>query len=208
MKKIPLEKLWNSKNEDEWKSSLNQYYSRIKPENLEIEKEIISYNMAMFEKITPEEWYIFFLKKYFKWKYTQANRYASTTQHLKKYAEEKNLDELNLIKYEFIKMDVNNIKKSIEILSQIKGLGPIGASGLLALLHPRIYGAVDQFVVKALLKIKEFPELKLIDPENININQTEYVINILIKKANDLNKLFSTNFWTPRKIDMVLWSFR
>lgn len=58
------------------------------------------------------------------------------------------------------------------------------------------------------MKIKEYPELKLIESEDININQTEYIINIFKKKADDLNKLFSTDFWTPRKIDMILWSFR
>ncbi len=208
MVEIPIEKLWNSEDETQWKNELNNYYSRIKPEHLEIEEEIIKYNISTFEEMSPEEWYSFLLDNYFKWKYTQANRYASTTKHLKKYKEENNLEELNLIKNEFIKLDKANIKASIKIVSKIKGLGPIGASGLLALLYPKFYGTVDQFVVKVLMKTKEYHELKLIEPEDININQTEYVINILKKKADDLNKLFSTDFWTPRKIDMILWSIR
>lgn len=208
MAKIPIEKLWKSENENEWKAEFNRYYSRIKKENLKIEEEIINLNISTFEEMSPEEWYNFLLDNYFKWKYTQANRYASTTKHLKKYKEENNLKALNLIKSEFIKVDKANSKASIETLSKIKGLGPIGASGLLALLYPRLYGTVDQFVVKALMKIKEYAELKLIDPEDININQTEYIIDILKKKADELNRLFSTDFWTPRKIDMILWSFR
>ena len=208
MVEIPIEKLWNSKDETQWKNELSNYYARIKPEHLEIEEEMIKYNISTFEEMSPEEWYTFLLDKYFKWKYTQANRYASTTKYLKKYKEENNLEELNLIKNEFIKVDKANIKAAIETVSKIKGLGPIGASGLLALLYPKLYGTVDQFVVKALMKTKEYPELKLIEPEDININQAEYVINILKMKADDLNKLFSTDFWTPRKIDMILWSFR
>ena len=27
-----------------------------------------------------------------------------------------------------------------------------------------------------------------------------------MEKANELNQRFDTDFWTPRKIDMVLWS--
>ena len=208
MVETPTEKLWISEDETQWKNELSNYYARIKPEHLEIEEEMIKYNISTFEEMSPEEWYTFLLEKYFKWKYTQANRYASTTKYLKKYKEENKLEELNLIKNEFIKLDKANIKAAIETVSKIKGLGPIGASGLLALLYPKLYGTVDQFVVKALMEIREYPELKRIELEDININQAEYVINILKMKADDLNKLFSTDFWTPRKIDMILWSFR
>jgi len=33
-------------------------------------------------------------------------------------------------------------------------------------------------------------------------------IDILRKKAAQLNELFHTDEWTPRKIDMILWTLR
>ena len=208
MSKIPIEKLWNNSNEYDWKKALESYRSQIKPEHLIIEEDIIRNNIISIEKMTPKEWFDFLLNKYFKWKYTQANRYASTTKYLKKYKEENRLDELQSIKLQFLSVEKANIKESLKLLSQIKGLGIAGASGLLALLYPKIYGVVDQFVVNGLIKTKEFPELKLIEPENITLNQGVHIIKILQQKAEELNKKFKTNFWTPRKIDMILWGSR
>ncbi len=34
------------------------------------------------------------------------------------------------------------------------------------------------------------------------------LISIYRQKANELNIKFNTNFWTPRKIDMILWANR
>lgn len=50
--------------------------------------------------------------------------------------------------------------------------------------------------------------MRKVKPESVSISNGVDLINILRDKANDNNKLFSTNFWTPRKIDMVLWACR
>lgn len=205
---MQIEKLWNSNNEYDWKKALEKYRSQLKPELLIIEEDIINNNIKTIEKMTPKEWFDFLLNKYFKWKYTQANRYATTTKYLKKYKQENELEELHSIKAQFLSVEKVNIKESLMLLSQIKGLGIAGASGLLALLYPEIYGAVDQFVVNGLIKTKEFPELKLIEPVNITLYQGVHIIKILQQKAKELDKKFKTNFWTPRKIDMILWGNR
>jgi hypothetical protein len=79
----------------------------------------------------------------------------------------------------------------------------------LALLFPKDFGTVDQFVVKSLLKISNLQEhqgLKRINPDQISLNDGVLLIKIMKNKALELNKKFNTAKWTPRKIDKILWS--
>ena len=92
---------------------------------------------------------------------------------------------------------------------QIKGLGPAGASGLLALLFPLKYGTIDQFALEALRHVKELPEYELLmamNPEGLTLVDGLVIIGIMTRKANQLNDIFRVDTWTTRKIDMVLWS--
>ena len=43
---------------------------------------------------------------------------------------------------------------------------------------------------------------------SMDVKDGVYIERLLIEKANDLNNRFETDFWTPRKIDMVLWTYR
>jgi hypothetical protein len=88
-------------------------------------------------------------------------------------------------------------------------LGTAGASGLLAVLFPSQFGTVDQFAVKALAKIPELPERDLIgamNPESLKLNDGTILIRIMRRKAVELNRVSSLVKWTPRKVDMVLWT--
>ena len=94
---------------------------------------------------------------------------------------------------------------------QIRGLGTAGASGLLSLLFPALYGTVDQFVVKALLQVPDLPQrqqLERMNPEGLTVSQGVVLIEIMIRKAQQLNVQFDSRDWTPRKVDMVLWAVR
>ena len=58
--------------------------------------------------------------------------------------------------------------------------------------------------------ISYLPERKIIteiNPESISLSQGAILIEILRRKADDLNIQNKTDFWTPRKVDMVLWSY-
>jgi hypothetical protein len=69
---------------------------------------------------------------------------------------------------------------------------------------------VDQFVVKALREVTNLPESKtiaVIDENNIQPQEGAVLIEIMQRKARELNELFRELFWTPRKIDMILWTF-
>ena len=120
------------------------------------------------------------------------------------------LDELLLMRDEILSLKDEAIEYALRKAEKIKGLGITGASGLLSILFTSKYGTVDQFVVKRLLEIHDLPERKIIteiNPESISFSQGAILIDILRRKADELNIQNKTDFWTPRIVDMVLWSY-
>ncbi len=202
--------MWNSKDEGLWKKSMENYWNLIKPENLLLEKEMERLVPANINNLGENEWFEFLLKKYFKWKYTAPNRYGSTTKHLKAYKENNRLGELLNIRDRILASgERGDIGNALTVTKEIKGLGTAGASGLLALLFPGKFATVDQFVVKALRKVPGLLERELLDrmnPESLSLQDGIILIRIMKRKADELNNLFKTNYWTPRKIDIILWA--
>jgi len=80
---------------------------------------------------------------------------------------------------------------------------------LLAVLFPEYFGTGDQFAVKALLRIPELPEsqeIAAMHPESLKLDEGVLLIRIMKRKTAELNRAFLTSFWTPRKVDMILWT--
>ncbi len=206
---IGVQKLWNSNDGELWGRALKRYWAFVKPTNLALERELDVLNPELVAVMNAQEWYEFLLDKYFKWKYTAANRYASTTKVLRTYASNNELAVLYGVKDRLFASDKNNIKQCLSIACSIRGLGTAGASGLLAILFPKSFGTVDQFAVKALAQIPELVERSLIasmNPESLNIQDGTVLIGIMRRKAADLNLALGTSTWTPRRVDMVLWT--
>ncbi len=180
------------------------------PNHVEIEKEFYALNSDTVKEMNPKEWYEFLLKKYFFWKYTAPNRYATTTANLKKYESiPSGFDQLFKVKQEIFDFDKEDIAYGLKIANEIKGLGTAGASGLLAVLFPLDFGTVDQFAVKSLFCVDSLQEntpISLMNPEQLKLKDAIILITIMRHKAAELNNIFMTTFWTPRKIDMILWS--
>lgn len=91
----------------------------------------------------------------------------------------------------------------------VKGLGPAGASGLLALLFPASFGTAYQFVVKSLRNVPTLPErdtVRRMKPETFTVAEAVLLIEIMSAKAHSLNQAFATTTWTTRKIDKILWA--
>jgi len=174
-----------------------------------IEREFDSFNADTVQKMNENEWYDFLKNKYFYWKYTTPNRYKTTTIQLEKYlGPEDSLDKLYLIKQNLFQFDKEDIETGLKTAQQIRGLGTAGASGLLAVLFPSYFATVDQFVVKALSEVKLLPEREVVkgmNPEQLNIKDGVILTSIMRDKANELNQNFSSDQWTPKKVDMVLW---
>jgi hypothetical protein len=207
-----LSGVWNSKNPDVWKQALQRYWSYILPANLALEREMDRLDSKTLEEMDAEAWYKFLLEKYFRWKYTAPNRYASTTAHLKECPRSPILmDGLRVSKERLFSLDKADIKACLTCATTIPGLGTAGGSGLLAVLFPEHFGTVDQFAVKALRQLPDLPEKEFVasirNPEAMKVSEGVGLIEIMRRKAAQLRGWLSSQEWTPRKIDMILWTY-
>jgi hypothetical protein len=153
------------------------------------------------------------LNKYFPWKYTQANRLIQTTLLFRSYEDEGKLDYLHSVTRKLFTFDPAHIGEGLEIARAIHGLGPAGASGLLANIFPKWFGTADQFVVKSLCEVKSLPEspkllAMLTHSDCLTEGDAMLLIAIMRRKARQLKEMFGTDEWTPRKIEMILWAVR
>ncbi len=206
-----ISELWQSDSLFDWKDALENYWEYVNPKNMKLEKRMDNLKREEIYHYNCEEWYDFLFNQYFRWKYTAANRYATTTKHLRKYKEQNRLNELYEIKEKILDLDTNEISHCLEIVNKIAGLGISGASGLLSLIYPNSFATIDQFVVKALREIaglREHNEIKKMNPDRLTIRNGILLIELMRGKARDNNTKFGGAFWTQRKIDMILWASR
>ena len=202
--------LWRSGDENDWISALERYWPLVKPVNLALEEEMQNLDARRVARLDARGWYDFLHDKYFRWKYTAPNRLATTRNQLARYAETDTLHDLLGIKERLFSFDRDDIAEGLRIASAIRGLGTAGASGLLALLFPESFATVDQFVVKALRDVGSLPEhdrLMGMREEGLAVRDGVTLIQIMRNKAAENNRAFGTDTWTPRKIDMVLWTY-
>ncbi len=204
-----ISNLWNHGSEAVWHGALEHYYELLNAEAQELDRYMEDVDADEIAQLSVPDFYDFLYDKYFVWKYTQKNRLATTRKSLRKYVDENKLFELADIQKRLFLAEHSNIEKCLSIATEIRGLGPAGASGLLSILFPEDFGTVDQFVVKALREVEGFSyadELAKMNPDSLSIENGVVLIKILREQAKRLNMAFDTDFWTPRKIDMVLWS--
>lgn len=202
--------LWHSSEPMAWEHALQRYWQFVQPRNLELERALDALDLKRLQSLSPQGWYNFLHDEYFRWKYTAPNRYATTTLQLRKYIDDGELDELERLRQEILNLDRNDVCLGLATAKKIRGLGTAGASGLLSLMYPDHFATVDQFVVKALRQVGDLPEanaLSKMDPQDLSVTDGVLLIGILNRKAKENNRMFGTAVWTPRKIDMVLWTY-
>jgi hypothetical protein len=205
-----LPTLWQSPVAADWEQALERYWHFVLPQNLELERKLAALQLQTIEQMSANDWYTFLRREYFRWKYTAANRYATTTRELRRYIEAGELEQLNAIKGELLTLDPSDIRAGLRIASKIRGLGTAGASGLLSLLYPQHFGTVDQFAVKALREIKRLPQsarLAKMNENSLKLADGECLVEIMRVKARSLAAQFCDPGWTPRKVDMILWTY-
>ena len=201
--------LWNHGSEVAWHEALDYYYESLKDDEQALDCYMEDIAADEIAQLPVSAFYDFLYDKYFVWKYTAKNRLATTRKSLARYVDENRISELADIQKRLFSADRSNIEKCLSIASEIHGLGPAGASGLLSILFPENFGTIDQYVVKALKKVKGIPcaaELAKMNPNSLSIKDGVLLIRIMREQAAKLNRQFDTDFWTPRKIDMVFWS--
>ncbi|WP_053959463.1 hypothetical protein [Sulfobacillus thermosulfidooxidans] len=207
-----LDELWFHATEEEWKQGLEQYWHHVKPKNLAVERRLNNLPEGFLHNMSPEQFYQFLYEEYFPWKYTDGRILALQRKRLAHYMiNDQTVKTLENIHAQMLQVDVHDTKHALSIVTQIHGIGPSAGSGLLSLLYPAHFGTVDRFVVENLQSVPNAPwERKVgsILPRNISILDAASVIEALRNMAAALNDRFSTTFWTPRKVDMVLWGVR
>ena len=207
---ITIDELWNSENPMVWKKALQRYWEFVKSSNITLEHSMEKLSPDQLINLDAHGWYEFLRDQYFRWKYTANNRYATTTRSLRRYLDENALEELHNIKRRLISLNPSDIAYGLKTAQEIRGLGCAGASGLLSLLYPRSFGTVDQFAVKALREVRGLPEatdLQRMNEISLSTHDGVILIQIMRRKAIQLNQLFNSTEWTPRKIDMILWTY-
>ena len=207
---ITVDELWNSSDSWVWRKALERYWEFVKPANIALEHDMEALDLDTLRQLDSQGWYEFLRDRYFRWKYTAPNRYATATRYLYRYVENQMLVELHNIKFTLLSLKPSDIEYGLRTAQTIFGLGTAGASGLLALMYPSVFGTVDQFVVKALRTISNLPEsedLMRMKEDSLTISNGMILIRIMQRKAIEINRLFQTDEWTPRKIDKILWTY-
>ena len=202
METSSFDRLWRSDREEDWHEAVEGYWRPVKPTHMDLERDLDQLQPERLQKMNASEWFDFLHDKYFRWKYTQPNRLATTTQHLKRQSEEKGDEILLGFRDDIFEQAPLDLKKGLKAAMQIRGLGTAGASGLLSLIFPEKYGTVDQFIVKRLLEVTDLPELeavKKMNPEGLTVKEGVLLIEIMQRKAFDLNQRFKTTEWTPER---------
>lgn len=208
---IKLTDLWYCCNENMWKAALKLYWEYFNDDQYRLEKAIEAIDASDVASLSVYEFYDFLYQQYYPWKFTNKLFLSRNRKHLEKYLLDNEIDCLAQIKKSLFNLDFEDIKGCLVTASSIHGLGIAGASGLLSILYPEYFGTVDKFVVYSLLKIDGLPEytaVSAMNPEALTLNNGVVLIEIMRNKALELNERFHTNFWTPRKIDMILWAIR
>src|SRR5260370_41888680 len=111
-------KMWKCQDENEWLDGLKRYWEYVLPRNVKLEEEFEWLEVKTVQTLKPRQWYDFLLEKYFRWKFTAANRYASTTRLLKQYEGAAGLQELYDFKRELFSFNKCDIRKGLEIASR------------------------------------------------------------------------------------------
>ncbi len=213
-----IKSLWESHNEKAWCDALGRYWENpTVVNNREIELLMGKVDIEFVTNLGPREWYDF-LDKYFRWKF-KGNYLDDRLKDLAKNS----LEELVSVKRSLIAVAVDefelaDIRRCLKLVKspQIKCLGYPGASGLLAVLFKGWYGTVDRMVVDSLCEVESLPETERVreidtwlkSKKDWEVRDAVLLIDIMRRKAVQLNGWFDTEKWTPRKIDMVLWTFR
>lgn len=208
--KTSVKNLWNSHDQAAWHDALGQYWEAPSVlRNLEIEKFMDTLDVGSIRTTNTDGWRAF-LTVYFHWKFTESRWLDTRLQNLAANSESALLSiKKNL--FSLTPSQLSDTTKALRIVTQIKGLSWAGGSGLLAVLFPNLFGTADQFVVKSLNAIPSLPErlsVVSIEPTNLRERDAVLLIKIMRSKAASLNALFGTSEWTPRKIDMILWTLR
>src|SRR5699024_5317212 len=98
-----LSQLWYNGDEPAWEKALAHYHTVYK--DVTLETFMAELKPETVEQMTVSEFYDFLHDKYFVWKYTAKNRLATTRNHLRKYLDGNQLQQLEQIHNQIFSTD-------------------------------------------------------------------------------------------------------
>ncbi len=114
----PIRELWPSRDVTQWNAARDRYWALIQPRNVALEEPMEHLDRGRIRQMSPDEWFTFLYEEYFRWKYTAANRYATTTSKLKQKANtQAGRKELHQIRDKILNIDPTDICASLEAQS-------------------------------------------------------------------------------------------
>lgn len=208
-----IQDVWTSGDESIWLAQIATYWERVGGQKKKaLEEELDSLKIQSVRDFTNEEWRDFLAIKYIPWKHSPGPFWASIQKKfIAKYESAESLNRLSANKRRIFGSSPEMIIDLLRTVDEIYQFGIPSASGLLSLLFPLHFGTVDRFAMESLQRIEEFKNdlaIQRIDSKNIRLGDAVRAISIMRAKALENNRIFKTNYWTSRRIDMVLWSTR
>jgi hypothetical protein len=209
---VDINNLWELRDENQWLHAHDLYW--VDPtvcRNRYTEQFMQTVKLEYIQRLDMQEWYDF-LNKYFHWKFT-GNQLHTRLMNLDKSS----FEHLFSVKRSLLAIDELDLADSRKCLNlvkspRIRGLDYPGASGLLALIFEEWYGTVDRCVLESLCKIEALQEKPRIGEirawvkiqKDWRESDAVLLIDIMRRKAVQLNAWFGTRRWTPQKIAMIL----
>ena len=212
--------LWRSSKETEWERCINRYWHLDSVQtNLEAERRMENLNPQVFEKYNAEQFYDLLANQrsgYYRWKFgaQQADGNLKALQTFKQLPNNAAGGEFNRIKEDLLTFDHHDIRQGLEIVKQFPGMQDKAGLGFLSVLFKPDFGTVDKWVIKILQHLDQFdfPTMNVtvgkIDPDHPTTDEVVQIIQIFREKASELNQQFASKKWTPRRIDMALFSLK
>ena len=212
MEKIDIKDIWNCNEEGKWKDAEEEYSKRINQVAI-IEKKFEQMTTEEILDLSPDKFYIFLRDMYFPWKFTGVYL-KPRLENLKTIENKKmqikdvidDLKELQTRIEDKKELNDDDMSNAIRNLQKIPGIGPSAATGLLSILFPTHFGTIDKFVAINLKKVGY--DISEQDCINISVENAINMENILLKKVKKMNTDMNTDYWTPRRLDKILWSIR
>jgi hypothetical protein len=211
---VDINDLWELRDENKWLDALDLYW--VDPtvcRNRDTEQFMHHVELEYIQRLDPQEWYDF-LNKYFRWKFT-GNHLHERLMDLDKNS----FEHLFSVKGSLEAIagpDLADSRKCLNLVKspRIRGLDYPGASGLLALIFKEWFGTVDRCALESLSKIESLREKQRVGEirawektkKDWRESDAVLVIDIMRRKAVQLNAWFGTNKWTPHKIATILWT--
>jgi hypothetical protein len=198
-----------SHDEAAWRDALEAYWrTPTVKRNRALENFMCGLDAEEIKALDKSDWHDFLRHKYFPWKF--AEYLPTMLEHL----EANSLNDLASIKESLFDFDLTNVWEGLTRAKKMHGLGWIAASGLLAVLFPKHFGTFDRRMITALCEVDSLPEraelltMKELLEKKRDLTQGQGVllVDIMRRKAAELNAMFRNDEWTPRKIDMILYA--